>query len=643
MKTTVALAIIALYALPALPAAPATTSEIVVGLSPLQPAAERTNQQCLLQRFLLGQCPTSTRVVIWDAWQLQVVSDIQPFQLNYDSPAARAPRLASALAALARWSAGTSAAQVPASLKDSAAIKVPEWIDALAAAPAAGRRTVVILASPFCLVPDEPTFSMVHTRYPSDAHLARTSADSIYGTADRLGHLANTTVLWAYGSENLWASQHHRERVTRWWYLFTAAQGPNAALAGFSSDAPQILREALRADHSPIAHYAVDPSDAVLAMHIAAERQVPVEVQQVPPAPTLVMPTQKPSPPPTKKVAEASPKPVLPPPPPKPRPEPKPEHKPEPKPAPVQPPAQVTLNVGVTDSTSTPTSGLSKADFTVLEDGVQQSIASFSADRAPISLVVLLDTSGSMASKLDRIRAAASIIIHQAGDQDEFCLVEFKANVGLVQDFTSDSVSADRALATLKAGGQTALLDALKFALEHASQNGRHERKGLVLITDGGEADSHSTRANVLPLLQRANVQFYAVGFPEGLDRPQSPDSRGHGPIKPQPTEALARDLLDTLAKASSGGRVFYPPKAADLGRIAQSIVSDLRAPRYTLGYYPIRPPTEAGWRSVQVLVLPSAQHGPLTARTRAGYFPSPAGAGNVTGAGTANTTQLTP
>jgi len=321
-----------------------------------------------------------------------------------------------------------------------------------------------------------------------------------------------------------------------------------------------------------------------------------------------------------RKVAKLSSTPSLPPAAPKAKLEPNPETKSEPKPVPVPPPVQVTLNVGVTDSTKTPIPGLSRADFTVLEDGMQQNIASFSADRAPISLVLLLDTSGSIASKLDRIRGAASTIIHQAGDQDEFCLVEFKASMTVVQDFTSDTSAADRALANLKAGGQTALLDALQFSLEHASRNGRHERKGLVLITDGGEADSHFTRADVLPLLQRANVQFYAVGFPEGLDRVQSPDTRGHGPIKPQPTEAQARDLLDTLAKASSGGRVFYPLRAADLGPISQSIVSDLRAPRYTIGYYPTRSQSEVGWRSVQVLVRPSPERGQLTARTRAGY-----------------------
>lgn len=111
------------------------------------------------------------------------------------------------------------------------------------------------------------------------------------------------------------------------------------------------------------------------------------------------------------------------------------------------------------------------------------------------------------------------------------------------------------------------------------------------------------------------------MGFPEGLDERQSPVIRGRSPTKSQPTEALARDLLDTLAQASSGGLVFYPRQATELARIAESIISDLRAPRYTLGYYPVRPQTDAGWRSVQVLAHSPGEKSPLTARTRAGYY----------------------
>jgi Ca-activated chloride channel homolog len=635
MKIHAVLAIIALSAAVVLAATPDMPREIVIGLSPLQPAAERTNQQCLLQRFLLSQCPTSTRVVIWDAWQLQVVSDIQPFQLKYDSPAARAPRLAPALAAICRWSAGATAVQIPASVKDSAAIKAPEWLHAIAATPATGRRIVVILASPFCLVPDEPTFSMVQTRFPSDAHLAHTTADSIYGTADKRGLLVQTVVLWAYSSEDLFASQRHRRCISRWWSLYIASQGPNAMLADFSSDSAQILLHSLNADYRPIGEFAVDPADSALVMHVANEREIPLQVPHDKPAPPELPPRPPVIQPPTPATPTVqAPQPATPPVSQPPR------VAPEPMPVAPPPPVQVRLDVRVTDQTGMPVPGLSKPDFEVTEDGANQQIASFDTNRTPTSLVLLIDTSGSIGSKLDRIRDAASSIIRQCGDQDEFCVMEFKATTTMLQDFTSDVAAADSALAALKAGGQTALLDALKFALDHASQKGKHERKGLVLITDGGEADSQSTRADVIPLLQRGNVQFYAVGFPEGLDRVQPPSSRGRAPVRPQPTEALARNLLDTLAKASSGGLVFYPRQAADLGLIAQSIVLDLRAPRYSIGYYPTRPQTETGWRSIQVLVRPSPDRGPTIARTRAGYFAGQLGPANASSADTTDANQ---
>jgi VWFA-related protein len=576
--------------------------EIVVALSPFQSATERTNQEALLQRFLLRDRPASTHITIWDGWNLRIICDIPSATLAYDSPAARAPRLAPAFTALRQWFNKAGAVASPAGLENCGAIKIPEWLEAVSVKPATGQRTLVILASPFAQVPSEPSYSMVQTRYPSDGHLARTSLESLYGVADKQGHLANNVILWAYGSENVWASQHHRECVTRWWSLFIANQGSNAMLASFSCDAPQILQEALHPNHRPLGEYVVNTKDSMLVMHIAAEREVPIDLPPAKPTPSLEPIVQR----------AVTPPPIL-----------SPKVEPVSKPPTAPAPAVVNLDVGVTDSTGTPVSGLSKADFTVSEDGVIQRIASFSADRKPISLVILIDVSGSIGSKLDRIRAAASSIIHQGGEHDEYAVLKFTSDTTVVQSFTSDALSADRSLATLHAGGETALLDALKFALAYANQNGKNQRKGIVLLTDGGENGSQATsRADLITLLQQGTEQFFSVAFPEGLDQGQSPDSRGRSRVKSQPTEALARDLLDTLAHASSGGRVFYPRQDAELGSIADTIVSDLRTPRYTLGYYPSRPqPDAAGWRSVHVLVCPSAKHGPLTARSRAGYF----------------------
>ncbi len=634
MKTiTQILLAIGLVATTALAATTGPAPEIVIALSPLQPLAVRTNQEALLQRFLVRDRPTTTRVTIWDGWDLKVICDIPSTQLAYDSPAARAPRLAPALASLHQWFENTGGDTVPAGLKNSGAIRVPEWLAAISLKPAAGGRVVVICASPFVLAPDEPSFSMLRTAYPSDAHLARTSAESVYGTADKHGAMAGTTVLWAYTSENVWASQRHRERVTRWWGLFVASQGPNAMLAAFNSDAPQILQEALRASHHPIGEFAVNPADSRMVMHLATEREVPTDL---PPVKSTPSPTPHPVPV-AQPVQVVVPKVTTPPP------SPSIEPKPETRPIPIPPPVKVTLDVGVTDSARSPISGLTKDDFTILEDGVTQDIASFSADRSPISLVVLLDASGSIASKLTKIRAAASTIIQQCGDKDEFCVMSFTTDAIVVQDFTTDPALADNAFKNIKAGGGTALLDSIGTALGHAARYGRHERKGIVLVTDGGESDSQSSRAGIVSLLQQGNVQFYAVGFPEGLGQVQSPDNRGRSQVKSQPTEALAKDLLDTLAKSSSGGLVFYPRRDAELGQIANSIVSDLRAPRYALGYYPRRPQSDGGWRAVKVLVRESAERGQLIARTRAGYFANTPAAGPTPANRTVNVSQPTP
>ena len=488
---------VVLAASPALAAISEPAPEIVLALSPFQPAAERTNQESLLQRFLLRDRPASTHVTIWDGWNLKIICDIPSAPLAYDSPAARAPRLAPAFAAFRQWFKNTGAGGVPAGLENCGAIKIPEWLEAVSAKPATSQRTLVIFASPFALAPREPSYSMVQTRYPGDGHLARTSIESLYGIADKHGHLANSTILWAYGSENVWASQHHRECVTRFWSMFIANQGPNAMLSAFNSDAPQILQESLRPNHCPLTDFAVNPSDSALVMHVAAEREVPIDLPPVKP---------KPSPEPTAQRAVNLP--------------PLQSQKVEPvsKPPAAPAPVLVTLDVGVTDSAHTPVAGLCKSDFEILEDGIKQNIASFSADRKPISLVILIDASGSIAPKLAKIQAAASSIIRQTADQDEFSLLAFTTNTVVLQDFTADPASADRALNSIKAGGGTALLDALKTALAYAAQNAKHERRAVLLITDGGENESQSTtRTDVISLLQRATPSFSLWDFPKVL------------------------------------------------------------------------------------------------------------------------------
>ena len=614
MRTNILILIIGLCASLVKAAAPELPQEFVIGLSPFQSPAECARQQALLERFLLTDCPNGSHVVMWDAWELRVIFDVQLPMLAYDSASARAQRVAPAFGALQRWYDKMAKNQPSAELSNTDAIKIPEWLQAATAQPATKHRTVVILASPFCLSPDEPTFSMIEIRYPGDGHLARTSAQSIYGIADKRGRLADTVVLWAYPSESIWASENHRECVTRWWDLFIAGQG--GVMAAFSSDTPEILRAATRSNHQAIGEFAVNQNDSALLMHSAMPREVPLQIQQVqttvPPKP-LPVPVVKTMPPP----APPQPKPVAQPM----------EIKPAPAPPPPKPVAQpkeikpvpVFFDVVVDDQSNRPVVNLDKSDFSLCEDGVPQKIAFFSRERTPISTTLLIDTSGSISAKLGRIRAAALSIIHQGLPQDEFCIMRFTEDATVVQDFTTNTALLELALSRLKAGGETALLDAVKASVEHTDERGKYDRKAIFLVTDGDENDSRCSREAVLSALKASNVQLYAIGFPDGLDADRSTDPRGAHLRNTGQTESRARNLLDELARVS-GGRAFFPKEATELNGIAGSVVLELST-QYRLGYYPIRGDRDGSWRQVQVKVNPIQGGNVPIARTRAGYF----------------------
>jgi Ca-activated chloride channel family protein len=611
MKKNIVILNIVFSALLATAATPETTQELIVGLSPFQSVGERTNQVQMLQQFFPKDAPDNSHIVVWDAWELRVVCDVTLPKFAYDSPAARAPHMVAGLTNLKQWFTKMDGTPIPTGLKGTGAIKIPEWLQAATAQAAAGRRTIIILASPLCLVPSEPSFSMIETRYPSDAHLTA-GEKSIYSIIQKRGLLANTVVLWAYPSENVWASQFHKDLVARFWSLFISGQGPNAELAFFSSDAAQALSATKNTQHRAIGEYAVNAGDSALVMHTAAPREVPVKIQPHPvqvsrpeptPAPAPAPVLAKPEPPtaPTPAVL-MTPMPVA--------------SKPKLIEKEVVKLEPVILDVTVVDRGNRPVVDLDKSDFSIFENGVQQEPHLFTRDRQPVSLLVLIDTSGSISSKLSKIREVAASIIRQGQPQDEFCIVRFTRDASVVQGFTTNVLSLEQALNSLKAGGDTALLDAVKFAVQYANDKGRHDRKGVVVVTDGGEADSRCSRSEVMAALRVANTRLYSIAFPDGLNQSKT---RGPNTVKPLAAESSARDLMDDLAGAS-GGRAFYPRQVTELDGIAESIGLELRT-QYRLGYIPSHADRDGQWREVKVKVAANQGHDEMVARTKAGYF----------------------
>lgn len=279
----------------------------------------------------------------------------------------------------------------------------------------------------------------------------------------------------------------------------------------------------------------------------------------------------------------------------------------------------VVLNVTVVNQANQPITDLTKDDFVVYEDNVRQEIAFFSQEEVPASLGLVIDTSRSMARKLNKVIAAALKLVRESHEDDEIFVVQFKAEAELLHDFTNNIDEIEDALSDLVAHGQTALLDAVYLSVEHAQKHGRYRRKAIILITDGEERDSYYTREQVLELLRESDVQVYVIGFPQGLDMDRYHIFRGTGRRKMGRRERRARKLLDTLARVT-GGRAFYPDRLSDLEPIAHAIAHELRT-QYIIGYYPTRSERDGTWRSVRVVVKPDRRGGRRIARTRSGYY----------------------
>jgi len=277
----------------------------------------------------------------------------------------------------------------------------------------------------------------------------------------------------------------------------------------------------------------------------------------------------------------------------------------------------VVLDVTVVDRHHRVVPDLEKDRFVVYENGVRQEIAFFSREETPVSLGLVLDTSGSMRRKLGKVVAAAKSLMRQSHPEDEYFLVAFKGEAELLEDFTRDVALIHDALDNLIASGQTALLDAIYLSVEHAQKHGRHRRKAILLVTDGEERDSYYTREQVIERLRGSDVQVYAIGFTEGLGEAaifRQTESR-----RLSRQEKKARKLLEELAR-ESGGRAFFPQSLDELDAIASTIARELRT-QYAIGYYPSDPERDGSWRAVRVEVTPDRERGPLLARTRTGYY----------------------
>src|ERR1700681_4760587 len=156
----------------------------------------------------------------------------------------------------------------------------------------------------------------------------------------------------------------------------------------------------------------------------------------------------------------------------------------------------VLIPVSVTDVSNRYVLGLDKQNFRLLEDNAEQTIAHFSSEDAPLSIGLLVDTSGSMGAKLDTSRKAAVEFLKNLNATDEAFLIEFSDRAELALPFTHDTDEIDKKLRSARPGGLTALLDAVHIGLQEM-KNAHNPRKALLIISDGGDNNSRYTSTQI--------------------------------------------------------------------------------------------------------------------------------------------------
>jgi Ca-activated chloride channel family protein len=265
----------------------------------------------------------------------------------------------------------------------------------------------------------------------------------------------------------------------------------------------------------------------------------------------------------------------------------------------------VTLSVTVADSRGALVTGLRAENFTVLDRDQPQMIEFFSNDDVPATVGLVIDSSGSMRGHREQIAAAASAFTAMSHPLDELFTVNFNDYVwsGLPATitFTSDRDRLRAALFAAPTEGMSALYDAVEHALDHLGL-GTHDRRALIVVSDGGDnASSHSFDA-VLEHARRSRAMVYSVS----LFDPDDHDARPR--------------VLKKLA-AETGAMAFAPKDANRVARAFTRIARELRA-GYTIGFVPSDSSPD-GFRPVRVIA--DAHDGrKLTARTRAGYYVDP-------------------
>lgn len=263
---------------------------------------------------------------------------------------------------------------------------------------------------------------------------------------------------------------------------------------------------------------------------------------------------------------------------------------------------EVVLHAIVADQTNRLVTSLQQPNFTVLEDGKPQQITFFRHEDVPVALGILVDNSGSMRPLRPKLSEAALKLVEASKTKDRVFVVNFGDDSYLDQDFTGDVGKLKAALERTETQGSTALYDAVVASAEHLEAGAPHEKKVLLIITDGDDNASQETLTDAMHRLQRnSSPVIYAIALPR------------QGRRLPSNTQPL-RTLCE-----QSGGTVFFPNSLDEVKSISENIARDIRS-QYVIGYKSSNPDTPGAYHRISVQATDSRSDA-LRVSTRSGYY----------------------
>ena len=249
--------------------------------------------------------------------------------------------------------------------------------------------------------------------------------------------------------------------------------------------------------------------------------------------------------------------------------------------------------------------GLGPKDIELFEDGVKQEVTYFKEasgqgdERIPLSVVLVLDNSGSMVPNMRFLQEAASNFLDKLEEADSAMVVSFNESVKGSTEFSSDTERLEQAIDGLQAWGGTSLYDAVHYALGRVKD--QPGRKAIVVFSDGADTTSTLNDQAVVDYARAVEATIYCIGF------------RGSPGLFAASPKGFFRKLAD-----ETGGAFFFPDKVGELNKIFSTISNELKN-HYLLSYAPIRSP-DGSFRAIN-LKLVSAQAKGYEIRVRKGYF----------------------